>query len=50
MSICISGGLHGRGGRIASLHAGNLYLDYLGGGLPPKVGMAVGEVLVYRVQ
>ena len=39
----ISGGL-GRGvGRIGSLQTDNIYLDCLGGDLPSKGGMAVGE-------
>ena len=42
MSIDISAGLGGEGGRIGSSYTCNLYLDCLGGDLSPKCGMAVG--------
>ena len=41
MSIGISGGLCGRGGRLGSLHSGSLYLDCLGGSLSSKDDSAV---------
>ena len=43
MSIGISGGLDRGGGRVGSLHTGNLYQDCLGGALLPKDGMALGR-------
>ena len=41
VSIGLSGGLGGGGGRIGSLHTGNLYLEDLWG-LPAKDSLAVG--------
>ena len=42
MSIGISGGLGGGGGRMGYLHTGNLFLDFLRGFLPTKDGMVGG--------
>ena len=46
MSIGILGGLGEGGGRIGALLAGNLYLDYFRGGLPPKGDMDVGGIAI----
>ena len=42
MCIGLLGGLGGRDRRIGLLCTVDLYLDFLGGDLPPKDGMAVG--------
>ena len=49
MSISLSGGLCGGGGRIESLHAGNLYLNCLEWGSSSKDGVDVGRGLIYTL-